>query len=310
MKNNEKKLTLTSYDDIFKNEKTRQEETTERVQLISVDFMDSFPNHPFKILDDAEMDKMVESVKSIGVKEPVIVIPKANGGYVMVSGHRRCYACRKAGIKEIPAIVRDMSYEEAIITMVDSNIQREKILPSEKAFAYKLKMEAIKSQGKRNDLTSCQVDTKLRTDEIIAENSDDSARQVQRYIRLTNLDKGLLDLVDKGKIAFNPAVELSYLSKQEQIWLLNLIDKYDATPSQSQAIYLKNLSKEGKLTKDKLEEVMEQEKPNQKQKYSINYNRFERYLPRNIVTVREVEDFLFKCVEEYYQRRKNRDMER
>ena len=206
-----------------------------------------FTNHPFNILDDAEMDKMVESVKSIGVKEPVIVIPKANGGYVMVSGHRRCYACRKAGIKEIPAIVRDMSYEEAIITMVDSNIQREKILPSEKAFAYKLKMEAIKSQGKRNDLTSCQVDTKLRADEIIAENSDDSARQIQRYIRLTNLDKGLLDLVDKGKIAFNPAVELSYLSKQEQIWLLNLIDKYDATPSQSQAIYLKNLSKEEKI---------------------------------------------------------------
>ncbi len=303
------KVELPNLDDIFKLS-TNNKGKVETVVMIDPNEITDFPNHPFKILDDAEMDKMVESVKSIGVKEPVIVIPKANGGYVMVSGHRRCYACRKAGIKEIPAIVRDMSYEEAIITMVDSNIQREKILPSEKAFAYKLKMEAIKSQGKRNDLTSCQVDTKLRADEIIAENSDDSARQIQRYIRLTNLDKGLLDLVDKGKIAFNPAVELSYLSKQEQIWLLNLIDKYDATPSQSQAIYLKNLSKEGKLTKDKLEEVMEQEKPNQKQKYSINYNRFERYLPRNIVTVREVEDFLLKCVEEHYQRKKIRDIER
>lgn len=302
------KVELPNLDDIFKLSTNKGK--VETVVMIDPNEITDFPNHPFRIVDDEEMERMVQSVKSIGVKEPVIVTKRADGGYEMVSGHRRCYACRKAGIKEIPAIVRDMSYEEAIITMVDSNIQREKILPSEKAFAYKMKLEAIKSQGRRSDLTSCQVGTKVRADEIIAENSDDSARQVQRYIRLTNLDKGLLDLVDKGKIAFNPAVELSYLSRQEQIWLLNLIDKYDATPSQSQAIYLKNLSKEGKLTKDKIEEVMEQEKPNQKEKYSIHYERFEKYLPRNIVTVREVEDFLFKCVEEYYQRRKNRDMER
>ena len=302
------KVELPNLDDIFKLSTNKGK--VETVVMIDPNEITDFPNHPFRIVDDEEMERMVQSVKSIGVKEPVIVTKRADGGYEMVSGHRRCYACRKAGIKEIPAIVRDMSYEEAIITMVDSNIQREKILPSEKAFAYKMKLEAIKSQGRRSDLTSRQVGTKARADEIIAENSDDSARQVQRYIRLTTLDKGLLDLVDKGKIAFNPAVELSYLSRQEQIWLLNLIDKYDATPSQSQAIYLKNLSKEGKLTKDKIEEVMEQEKPNQKEKYSIHYERFEKYLPRNIVTVREVEDFLFKCVEEYYQRRKNRDMER
>ena len=302
------KVELPNLDDIFKLSTNKGK--VETVVMIDPNEITDFPNHPFRIVDDEEMERMVQSVKSIGVKEPVIVTKRADGGYEMVSGHRRCYACRKAGIKEIPAIVRDMSYEEAIITMVDSNIQREKILPSEKAFAYKMKLEAIKSQGRRSDLTSRQVGTKARADEIIAENSDDSARQVQRYIRLTNLDNGLLDLVDKGKIAFNPAVELSYLSRQEQIWLLNLIDKYDATPSQSQAIYLKNLSKEGKLTKDKIEEVMEQEKPNQKEKYSIHYERFEKYLPRNIVTVREVEDFLFKCVEEYYQRRKNRDMER
>lgn len=302
------KVELPNLDDIFKLSTNKGK--VETVVMIDPNDISDFPNHPFKIVDDAEMDKMVESVKNIGVKEPVIVTKKADGGYEMVSGHRRCYACRKAGIKEIPAIVRDMSYEEAIITMVDSNIQREKILPSEKAFAYKLKMEAIKNQGKRNDLTSRQVGTKLRTDEEIAKNSDDSARQVQRYIRLTHLIKELLDMVDKGKIAFNPAVELSYLSINEQYMLYDCINRYDATPSQSQAIYLKKLSQEGKLTTDKLEEVMEQEKPNQKEKYSIHYERFEKYLPRNIVTVKEVEDFLFKCVEEHFQRRKNREIER
>lgn len=302
------KVELPNLDDIFKLSTNKGK--VETVVMIDPNEITDFPDHPFRIVDDEEMERMVQSVKSIGVKEPVIVTKKADGGYEMVSGHRRCYACRKAGIKEIPAIVRDMSYEEAIITMVDSNIQREKILPSEKAFAYKMKLEAIKRQGRRSDLTSCQVGTKVRADEIIAENSDDSARQVQRYIRLTYLDKGLLDLVDKGRIAFNPAVELSYLSRQEQIWLINLINKYDSTPSQTQAIYLKKLSQEGKLTEDKIEEVMEQEKPNQKEKYSIHYDRFEKYLPRNIVTVREVEDFLLKCVEEHYQRRKSRDMER
>lgn len=229
----------------------------------------------------------------------------------MVSGHRRWYACKKAGIKEIPAIVKDMSYEEAVITMVDSNIMhREKILLSEKAFAYKMKMEALKQQGKRNDLTLSQVGTKLRTDEEIAKTSDDSARQIQRYIRLTYLDKGLLDLVDKGKIAFSPAVEISYLERDEQLYLLDCITKYDATPSQAQAIRLKNLSREGKLTGDKIEEIMEEEKPNQKQKYRIHYEKFERYLPRNIVTVQEVENFLLKCVEEHYQRKKMREKER
>lgn len=279
--------------------------------MINTEEITEFPNHPFRIEDNEEMDKMIQSVKNIGVREPVIVTKKANGGYEMVSGHRRWYACKKAGIKEIPAIVKDMSYEEAVITMVDSNIMhREKILLSEKAFAYKMKMEALKQQGKRNDLTLSQVGTKLRTDEEIAKTSDDSARQIQRYIRLTYLDKGLLDLVDKGKIAFSPAVEISYLEREEQLYLLDCITKYDATPSQAQAIRLKNLSREGKLTGDKIEEIMEEEKPNQKQKYKINYEKFERYLPRNIVTVQEVENFLLKCVEEHYQRKKMREKER
>ena len=249
------------------------------------------------------MDNMVESIKRIGVKEPILVRPKPDGGYEMIAGHRRNYATKKAGLNGIPAIVREMTDEEATIIMVDSNIQREKVLPSEKAFAYKMKMDALRQQGKRNDLT-------LSQDEEIAKNSDDSARQIQRYIRLTKLIKELLDMVDTGKIAFNPAVELSYLNQEEQYALYDCIVRYQATPSQAQAIFLKKLSQENKLSASKIEEVMQEEKPNQKPKYEINYNRFEKYLPRNVVTKKEVEDFLFKCVEEHYRRIKQREMSR
>lgn len=278
----------------------------ETVVMLNPNEITDFPNHPFKIEDNEEMQKMVRSIEMIGVKEPILVRPKQDGGYEMIAGHRRNFATKKAGLTEIPAIVREMTDEEAVIIMVDSNIQREKILPSEKAFAYKMKMEAIKNQGKRNDLTSCQVGTKLRTDEKIAENSEDSARQIQRYIRLTELIRELLDMVDIQKIAFSPAVEISYLTKEEQYLLLDCIKRYDATPSQAQAIYLKRLSQEGKLTTDKLEEIMEEEKPNQKPKYKINYDRFERYFPKNVATEKEVEDFLFKCVEEHYIRQKQK----
>lgn len=280
----------------------------ETVVMLDPNKISDFPNHPFRIEDNEEMEKMIESIRQIGVKLPVLVRPKKDGNYEMVSGHRRNFAAKKAGLNEIPAIIREMTDEEAIVIMVDSNIQREKILISEKAFAYKMKMEALKKQGKRNDLTSCQVGAKLRADEKIAEHSDDSARQVQRYIRLTELIKELLDMVDIGKISFNPAVEISYLSKEEQYMLLDCIKRYDATPSQSQAIFLKKLSQENKLTTEKMEEIMQEEKPNQKLKYEINYGRFEKYLPRNIVTKKEVEDFLFKCVEEHYRRIKQREM--
>ena len=280
----------------------------ETVVMLDPNKISDFPNHPFRIENNEEMEKMIESIRQIGVKLPVLVRPKKNGNYEMVSGHRRNFAAKKAGLNEIPAIIREMTDEEAIVIMVDSNIQREKILISEKAFAYKMKMEALKKQGKRNDLTSCQVGAKLRADEKIAEHSDDSARQVQRYIRLTELIKELLDMVDIGKISFNPAVEISYLSKEEQYMLLDCIKRYDATPSQSQAIFLKKLSQENKLTTEKMEEIMQEEKPNQKLKYEINYGRFEKYLPRNIVTKKEVEDFLFKCVEEHYRRIKQREM--
>lgn len=256
------------------------------------------------------MDKMVESIKHIGVRVPVLVRPKKDGGYEMIAGHRRNYATKKAGLNEIPAIIREMTDEEAVIIMVDSNIQREKVLMSEKAFAYKMKMDALKKQGKRNDLILCQVGTRSRTDEQIAKESEDSARQIQRYIRLTELIPELLDMVDIGKISFNPAVEISFLNKEQQYMLLDCIKRYDATPSQSQAIFLKKLSQEGKLTTDKMEEIMEEEKPNQKPKFNINYDRFAKYLPRDAVTEKEVEDFLFKCVEEHHRRLKQRELAR
>ena len=245
----------------------------ETVVILNPYDITDFPNHPFKITDNEEMDNMVESIKEIGVKVPVLVRPKQNGGYEMVAGHRRNYATKKAGLNGIPAIVREMTDEEATIIMVDSNIQREKILPSEKAFAYRMKMEALSHQGK--NLTSCPLG---HENEI--------------------------------KIAFNPAVEISYLTKEEQNLLYCYIQKYDATPSQSQAIYLKKLSQEGKLTTNKLEEIMSAEKPNQKPKYNIHYDRFEKYLPRDVVTEKEVEDFLLKCVEEHHRRVKQRQMVR
>ncbi len=280
----------------------------ETVVILNPYDITDFPNHPFKITDNEEMDNMVESIKEIGVKVPVLVRPKQNGGYEMVAGHRRNYATKKAGLNGIPAIVREMTDEEATIIMVDSNIQREKILPSEKAFAYRMKMEALSHQGKKE--TSRQVGEKLASADMIGKDNGESGRQVQRYIRLTELIQELLDMVDIGKISFSPAVEISYLTKEEQNLLYCYIQKYDATPSQSQAIYLKKLSQEGKLTTNKLEEIMSAEKPNQKPKYNIHYDRFEKYLPRDVVTEKEVEDFLLKCVEEHHRRVKQRQMVR
>lgn len=270
--------------------------------MLPISDISNFPNHPYKVEDNEELELMKESIKDGGVKQPVIVRRKEDGGYEMISGHRRKLASEILGLKEIPAIVRDLTKDEATILMVDSNIQREKVLPSEKAFAYKLKMEALKHQGKRNDLTSSQVGTKLRTDEKIAKEFGESRNQVQRYIRLTELTKELLDMVDIGRIAFSPAVEISYLNKEEQCVLLSCINMYQSTPSQAQAIHLKKLSQSGNLTAEKIEEIMEEQKANQKEKYNISYERFEKYLPRDVVTVKEVEDFLFKCVQEHHAR--------
>ncbi len=273
--------------------------------MIPLDKISDFPNHPYKVENNDEMQLMIESVRDGGVRYPAIVRPKEDGGYEMICGHRRKFASQFLGLKEIPAIIRDLSRDEATILMVDSNIQREKVLPSEKAFAYKMKLEAMNHQGKRTDLTSGQVEQKLEkktSRDILAEQSSDSSATIRRYIRLTELIKDMLELVDIGKVAFSPAVEISYLKEDEQYVLLDCINKYDSTPSQAQAIHMKKLSQDGKLTAEKIEDIMEEEKPNQKPKYKISYDRFEKYLPRDVVTEKEVEDFLFTCVEEHHKR--------
>lgn len=268
--------------------------------MIPLDKISDFPNHPYKVENNDEMQLMIESIKNGGVRYPVIVTLKEDGGYEMICGHRRKFASQFLGLKEIPAIVRELTKDEATILMVDSNIQREKVLPSEKAFAYKMKLDALSHQGKKE--TSRQLVEKLVSADIIGQEIGESGRQVQRYIRLTELIKDMLELVDIGKVAFSPAVEISYLKEDEQYVLLDCINKYDSTPSQAQAIHMKKLSQDGKLTAEKIEDIMEEEKPNQKPKYKISYDRFEKYLPRNVVTEKEVEDFLYTCVEEHHKR--------
>ena len=303
-------IELPSVDKLFRfsSDKGKTETT---VMLPTDDILES-PDYPYKIRDDDEMKELIESIAENGVRLPVIARRTEDGKYEMVSGRRRQYACQRLGIKEIPTIIKELTRDEAIIFMVDSNIQRETILPSEKAFAYKIKLEALKRQGKRNDLTSCQVGTKLRTDKEIAKNSEDSARQIQRYIRLTELIKEILDLVDNKTIAFNPAVEISFLTKDEQYVLLDCMKMYEATPSQAQAIRLKKLSQEGSLTADKIEEIISEEKPNQKDtgSYKIHYEKFEKYLPRDVATVDEVENYLLKLAQDDYNRKRQKQLSR
>lgn len=228
--------------------------------MIPINDISNFPNHPYKVENNEEMQIMIESIKAGGVKHPVIVRPKQDGGYKMISGHRRKYASEVLGIKEIPAIVRDLTKDEATILMVDTNIQREKVLPSEKAFAYKMKLDAIRRQaGRPTKENSRQVVGNFESADIVGQDNGDSGRQVQRYIRLTELKKELLDMVDIGKIAFSPAVEISYLKEDEQYILLSCIKKFEATPSQAQAIYLKKLSQAGNLSVEKIEEIMQEE---------------------------------------------------
>ena len=228
-----------------------------------------FEGHPFKVTDNEEMSQLEESILTQGLLTPLVVRPLENGTYEVISGHRRLYACKKAGIETVPALIVDMDRDAAAIALVDSNLHREHILPSEKAFAYKLKMDALKRQGQRTDLTSGQVGPKLRSDELVAQNADDSARQVKRYIRLTNLIPGILDMVDEGRIALTPAVELSYLGEWEQRDLLETMESEDCTPSLSQAMMLKATSQAGSLTMDKIFTIMTQPKPNQQEKISF-----------------------------------------
>ena len=269
----------------------------EKVYAIPIDAIDDFPDHPFQVRDDEEMAQLVRSIDNNGVLNPIIV--RQNGDrYELIAGHRRRHACRTLGIKTIPAIVRELSREEAVVEMVDSNLQREHILPSEKAFAYKMKMDAIKSQGQRTDLTSRPMGEKLLSVEEIANDAEDSARQVHRYIRLTELIPELLTMVDEGKIAFRPAVELSYLTRDEQGDLLETIESEDCTPSLAQAIRMKNLSKDGKLDMDTIFAIMTEQKPNQKEKIKISMERLERFFPRGMPP-KQIEDTIVKALTLY-----------
>lgn len=266
----------------------------EQVVEIGVDKLKNFEKHPFKVIDEA-LEELTKSIIENGVTTPLIVRTLKDGKYEIVSGHRRKRVCELLGIEKVPCIVRNMNRDEAIIQMVNSNIQREKVLPSEKAFAYKMKLDAMKHQGKRNDLTSSQVGTKLRTDEKIANDIGESRNQIYRYIRLTYLIPELLEMVDIGRIGLSPAVEISYLKEHEQKLLLNAIGLYDHTPSLSQAQTLKELSKKYELNEETLEDIMSEEKPNQIPKINIPYTRVEKYLPRNVVTPKEIETFFIKC---------------
>ena len=313
MKEQEQKMKLPKLDDLFTSQAQRDYERAEKVEEIDISKISDFPNHPFKVKDDDKMEEMVKSIKQYGVILPVIVRPKDDGTYEMISGHRRKRACELAGIKQIRCIVKDLSDDEAVILMVDSNIQREEILPSEKAFAYKMKLEAMKHQGKRIDLledeTSTPMVEKLKGKTsvgMLGEQNNESAEQIRRYIRLTYLIPELLEQVDLKRIAFRPAVELSYLSEDNQYVLLNIFEFDEVTPSLSQAIRLKKLEQEGNLTEEKIEEIMQQEKPNQKEFIKIHHERIEKYIPTKIKESGKVEDFIIQCVEEHNKREKLR----
>ena len=300
---------MTPLDDLFSTDESRTEAQLEKVIKLNPDEISDFPNHPFKVRQDDDMAEMVESIRKYGVLVPALVRPKEDGGYEMVAGHRRKFAASLAGVSEIPCIVRSLTDDEATIVMVDSNLQREKILPSEKAFAYKMKLEAIKRQGQRNDLTSRPLDTKSRSDEQLAQNAPDSARQIQRYIRLTELIPPVLQMVDDGKIAFRPAVELSYLSKEQQQTLLETMECEDCTPSLAQAIKMKEFSKDGKLTDEVILSIMQEEKPNQREQFKIPKERISKYFAPG-TPAQKIEDTIIKALELYRKRERQRDMER
>ena len=309
MKEQEQKMKLPKLDDLFTSQAQRDYEKAEKVEEIDVSKISDFPNHPFKVKDDDKMEEMVKSIKQYGVILPVIVRPKDDGTYEMISGHRRKRACELAGVKQIRSIVKDLSDDEATILMVDSNIQREEIMPSEKAFAYKMKLEAMRHQGKRVDLledeTSTPMVEKLKgktSVRLLGEQNNESAEQIRRYIRLTHLIPELLEQVDLKRIAFRPAVELSYLSEDNQYVVQNIFEFDEVTPSLSQAIRLKKLEQEGKLTEEKIEEILGQEKPNQKEFIKIHNERIDKYIPQKIKESGKVEDFIIQCVEEHNKR--------
>lgn len=292
-------LDLTGFAELFMNDEGRAESRLPRIYDIPLSEIDDFPNHPFKVKMDEDMNQLVQSVKERGVITPITLRQKEDGRYEIVSGHRRRKACELAGLDSVPAEIKELSRDEAIILMVESNLQRSIILPSEKAFSYKMRLEAMKRQGQRTDLTSGPVVQKFSRD-ALGDKAEESGRQISRYIRLTELIPELLDMVDENKIAFRPAVELSYLTATEQHNLLNSISYNDATPSLPQAIRLKEFSKAGKLSAEVIEAILGEEKPNQKEKISFKAERLRPYIPSS-VPLEKTEDYIIKALE-YYQR--------
>ncbi len=294
-------ISLSSYDDIFSTQESRQE-TGEHVIMLPLEAIHPFKNHPFRIVDDEEMRKTAESIREYGILVPAIVRPLENGEYEMISGHRRRYASMLAGRDTMPVIVREMDDDTATILMVDSNLQREHILPSERAKAYQMKMEAIKHQGQRRDLTSCQIGTKLRADEQIAQDTGESARSIQRYIRLNNLIPEIMDMVDEKKIAFNPAVELSYLKPEEQKEFLEAMDYAQTTPSVSQAQRIKKLSQKGESSLEAMCEVMDEVKKPPEDKLVIKSDVLRKYFPKSY-TPQQMEDVIIRLLEQWMKKR-------
>ena len=307
MKSSAKNIVLKSVDDIFQTEENRADAQRERVQEIPLDQLKPFRNHPFKVRDDQRMLDTVDSIREYGVLVPAIVRPDPEGGYELISGHRRKRGCEMAGLQTMPVIIRDLDDDAAVLVMVDSNIQREELLPSERAFAYKMKLEALKHQGARMDLTSCQVGTKLRADEKLAESVNESARTVQRFIRLTELISELLDMVDERKLTFNPAVEVSYLKRDEQRMLLEAMDAEQTTPSLSQAQRLKKFSQEGRLTEEAMSAIMSEEKKSDMDKVTLRSDTLRRYFPKSY-TPKQMEQTIIKLLDVWQkQRQKNQE---
>jgi len=308
LKSSAKNIVLKSVDDIFQTEENRADAQRERVQEIPLDQLKPFRNHPFKVRDDQRMLDTVDSIREYGVLVPAIARPDPEGGYELISGHRRKRGCEMAGLQTMPVIIRDLDDDAAVLVMVDSNIQREELLPSERAFAYKMKLEALKHQGARTDRTSGQVVQKSKLSvEIVAEQAGENYKQVQRYIRLTELISELLDMVDERKLAFNPAVEVSYLKRDEQRMLLEAMDAEQTTPSLSQAQRLKKFSQEGRLTEEAMSAIMSEEKKSDMDKVTLRSDTLRRYFPKSY-TPKQMEQTIIKLLDVWQkQRQKNQE---
>ena len=310
-RNRESKIELTAYDDLFETDESRAEANLSRIREIPIEEIDEFPDHPFKVLMDEDMEQLVDSIKRSGVMTPATVRMKEDGRYELISGHRRKKACELAGLETLKCEVKELTRDEAIIVMVESNLQRTTILPSEKAFAYKMRLEAMNRQGERSDLTSSPLDNKLKgttSAQQISQKSGDSQPQIYRYIRLTELVPEILQMVDERQIAFRPAVELSYLTEGQQYTLLEAMEYSDATPSLAQAIKMKKFMQEGKLTNEVIQSIMQEEKPNQKEKPAFKDERITNLIPKSIPRGQET-DFVVKALE-FYNRHLQRSKDR